>query len=106
MVPNSYPDFPDFRDHLRMLQGIAVTHPAAFSVGKDDHAERVWGELVSGNYFAVLGVQPQIGRVFLPDEYGDKPGAFPVAVISDRYWRSHYAADPGDRRQNHSREPA
>jgi predicted permease len=94
-VPNSYPDYQDFRDHLRLLQGIAVTHPAAFSVGKDDHAERVWGELVSGNYFAVLGVQPQLGRVFSSDEYGDKPGAFPVAVISDRYWRSHYAANPG-----------
>ena len=94
-VPNSYPDYQDFRDHLRLLQGIAVTHPAAFSVGKDDHAERVWGELVSGNFFAVLGVKPELGRIFSPDEYGDKPGAFPVAVISDRYWRSHYAADPG-----------
>ncbi|MGD0369459.1 MAG: ABC transporter permease, partial [Acidobacteriaceae bacterium] len=94
-VPNSYPDYQDFRDHLRMLEGIAVTRPAAFSVGKEDHAERVWGELVSGNFFAVLGVRPELGRMFLPDEYGDKPGAFPVAVISDRYWRSHYAADPG-----------
>ena len=94
-VPNSYPDYQDFRDHLRMLQGVAVTRPAPFSVGQEDHAERVWGELVSGNFFAVLGVQPELGRMFLPDEYGDKPGAFPVAVISDRYWRSHYAADPG-----------
>jgi predicted permease len=93
-VPNSYPDYQDFRDHLKLLEGIAVTHPAAFSIGKDDHAERVWGELVSGNFLAVLGVKPQVGRIFSPDEYGDKPGAFPVAVISDRYWRSHYAADP------------
>ncbi|HEX4311234.1 MAG TPA: ABC transporter permease, partial [Acidobacteriaceae bacterium] len=58
-----------------------------------DHAERVWGEMVSGNFFAVLGVKPQLGRVFSPDEYGDKPGAFPVVVLSDHYWRSHYAAD-------------
>ena len=94
-VPNSYPDYQDFRDHLRMLQGVAVTRPAPFSVGAEDHAERVAGELVSGNFFAVLGVQPELGRMFAPDEYGDKPGAFPVAVISDRYWRSHYAADPG-----------
>jgi hypothetical protein len=35
--------------------------PAAFSVGKEDHAERVWGELVSGNFFAVLGVKPEAG---------------------------------------------
>ena len=33
--------------------------------------------------------------MFLPAEYGDTPGAFPVAVISDRYWRSHFGADPG-----------
>jgi predicted permease len=94
-VPNSYPDFMDFRDHLKLFDGIAVTRPVAFSVGKEDHAERVWGELVSGNFFAVLGVKPELGRVFLPAEYGDKPGAFPLAVISDRYWRSHLDADPG-----------
>ena len=42
--------------------------------------------------FSALRRKP--GRVFLPSEYGDKPGAFPVAVISDRYWRSHFHADP------------
>jgi predicted permease len=94
-VPNSYPDYRDYRDHLQLLDGIAVTHPSAFSIGQDDHAERVWGELVSGNYFAVLGVKPELGRVFSANEYGDKPGAFPVVVLSDRYWRSHYRADPG-----------
>ena len=93
-VPNSYPDFIDFRDHLRLFDGIAVSHPAAFSVGPEYHAERVWGELVSGNFFAVLGVKPEAGRMFLPSEYGDAPGAYPVAVISDRYWRSHFAANP------------
>jgi predicted permease len=93
-VPNSYPDYIDFRDHLKLFDGIAVTHPIAFSVGREDHAERVWGELVSGNFFAVLGVQPEVGRFFLPAEYADKPNAFPLAVISDRYWRSHFAADP------------
>jgi predicted permease len=93
-VPNSYPDFIDFRDHLKQFDGIAVSHLSAFSVGTKDHADRVWGELVSGNFFSVLGVQPELGRLFLPSEYGDAPGAYPVAVISDRYWRSHYGADP------------
>jgi predicted permease len=93
-VPNSYPDFIDFRDRLKLFEGIAVSHVAAFSVGKEDHAERVWGELVSGNFFSVLGVKPEAGRLFLPSEYGDTPGAYPVAVISDRYWRSHYGANP------------
>ncbi|MGA9672298.1 MAG: ABC transporter permease [Terracidiphilus sp.] len=93
-VPNSYPDFIDFRDHLKLLDGIAVTKPVAFSVGREDHADRVWGELVSGNFFSVLGVTPEQGRVFLPAEYGDAPGSFPIVVISDRYWRSHLNADP------------
>ena len=93
-VPNSYPDFIDFRDRLKLFDGVAVTHVSAFSVGKENHAERVWGELVSGNFFAVLGVKAEAGRMFLPAEFGDVPGAYPVAVISDRYWRSHYGADP------------
>ena len=93
-VPNSYPDFQDFRDRLKLIDGIAVAHVSSFAVGREDHAERVWGELVSGNFFAVLGVQPEIGRLFLPAEFADAPGKFPIAVISDRYWRSHYAADP------------
>ena len=93
-VPNSYPDFIDFRDHLKNFDGFAVTRPVALSVGMADHAERVWGELVSGNFFAVLGVKPELGRVFLPSEYGDAPGSYPIAVISDRYWRTHYGADP------------
>ncbi len=93
-VPNSYPDFIDFRDRLKLFDGIAAAHVSAFSVGKEDHAERVWGELVSGNFFSVLGVKAEQGRMFSPSESGDVPGAYPVAVISDRYWRSHYGADP------------
>ena len=93
-VPNSYPDFQDFRDHLKLFDGIAATRPVAFSVGREEHSDRVWGELVSGNFFAVLGVQPEAGRVFLPAEYGDAPGKYPIVVISDRYWRSHFGADP------------
>ncbi|HEX3471765.1 MAG TPA: ABC transporter permease [Silvibacterium sp.] len=94
MVPNSFPDYKDFRDHLKLLEGFAMFRPAAFSVGLGDHAERVWGEFVSGDFFAVLGVKPEVGRIFAPEEYGDKPGAFPVVVVSDRYWRSHLGADP------------
>ncbi len=93
-VPNSYPDYIDFRDHLGdVFDGVAVTHINAFSVGNAEHSERVWGELVSGNYFGVLGVKPERGRLFLPAEYADAIGKFPIAVISDRYWRSHYNAD-------------
>lgn len=93
MVPNSYPDFRDFRDLLKSVD-VAVFHPAAFSVGPEGHGERIWGEMVSGNYFAVLGVQPEVGRLFQPAEVPDAAGKSPIAVVSDRYWRSHLGADP------------
>jgi len=93
-VTTSYLDYQDYRDHLKLLAGLAGARPAPLAVGEAEQAERVWGELVTGNYFAVLGVKPNLGRAFLPEEYADKPGAFPVAVISDRLWRSHFNADP------------
>lgn len=94
-ITSSYPDYKDFRDRLKLLDGIAVTRPAAFSVGSEEHSDRAWGELVSGNFFSVLGVKPEKGRLFLPSEYGDAVGKYPVAVISDQYWRTHFGADPG-----------
>ena len=94
-ITNSYPDYRDYRDHLKLLAGLAMAQPNALSIGEADHAQRIWGELVSGNYFAVLGVRPVLGRAFLPEEYGDKPGAYPVAVISHRLWRTRFNSDPG-----------
>jgi predicted permease len=94
-IPNSYPDYRDYRDHLKLLSGLAVATPNAFSIGEEDHAERVWGELVSGNYFSVLGVKPILGRVFSPDEYGDKQGGYPVAVIGESLWSRLFHRDPG-----------
>jgi predicted permease len=94
-VTTSYPDYRDYRDHLKLISGIAAATPNAFSLGEEDRAERVWGELVSGNYFAVLGVAPVLGRPFSPDEYGDKQGAYPVAVISHDLWKRRFHSDPG-----------
>jgi predicted permease len=90
----SYLDYRDYRDHLVSLSGLAATQLEPLSIGSEDHAQQVWGEMVTGNYFAVLGVKPMLGRVFSPDEYGYKPNGFPVAVISSRLWRSYFNADP------------
>jgi predicted permease len=90
----SYPDYRDYRDHLKLLSGLTVSRPAAMSLGDDEHAERVHGEMVSGNYFAVLGVKPILGRFFNSEEQGDKQGAYPVAVISDRLWARRFHSDP------------
>jgi len=56
---------------------------------------RVFGELVSGNYFAVLGVRATLGRTFSPNEFGDNEGAYPVAVIGHGLWQSVFNSDPG-----------
>jgi predicted permease len=94
-MTSSYPDYRDHRDHLKLLAGLAMTRPDALSIGEEDHAERIWGELVTGNYFAVLGVKPALGRFFSPEEYGDKQGGYPVAVISYSFWKRRFGASPG-----------
>lgn len=90
----SYPDFRDYRDHLKLSSVALAFQNNPLSLGEGDHAERVWAELVSGNYFDVMGVKPLLGRFFLPEEQGDAVGAYPVAVISARLWRSRFQGDP------------
>jgi len=88
----SYPDLIDFRDHLQLVRVGAARH-AVVSVGEPENSQQVAAQFVSGNYFDVLEVKPELGRVFTPEEYGDAPGAFPVAVISNRLWRSRFNSD-------------
>ena len=90
----SYRDYRDYRDNLTSFSGVAASLMNAFNVGPANNPRRIYGEYVSGNYFAVLGVKPVRGRAFLPSEYGDKTGAFPVAVISYRLWQSLFQGDP------------
>ena len=94
-VTTSYEDYRDYRAHLTLLDGLAVAQPRALSLGDGERVERVWGELVSGNYFAVLGVKPVLGRVFSPDEYGDRQGGYPVAVLSYGLWQRQFYGDRG-----------
>ena len=93
-VESSYLDFRDYRDNLKSISGLAAFRPIPLNIGETDHADRVFGMMVSGNYFNVLGVKAALGRVFLPSEYGDAEGAYPVVVISDQLWRNRFNADP------------
>jgi putative ABC transport system permease protein len=90
----SYRDYRDYRDSLKSFSGLAASLLNGFNVGPSDNPRRIYGEYVSGNYFAVLGVKPVRGRAFLPSENADNPGASPVAVISYRLWRSLFQGDP------------
>ena len=90
----SYPDFRDYRDSSRSLAGVIAFDQEPLSLGNENQAERVWAELVSGNFFDVLGVRPAAGRFFRAEEQEEAPGKHPVAVISARFWRRHFHADP------------
>jgi len=89
-VPTSYLDFRDFRDHLKLVESMSVAQPMALAVGNDVGVERVWSETVSGNFFDVLRVKPEIGRFFSGVERDDAQNAHAVAVISHSFWHSHY----------------
>jgi predicted permease len=90
----SWTDYRDYRDRLKGIAGVAVRRQCAFTLGDGQPARLTWGELVSGNYFDVLGVKPSLGRVFTQEEAGDGLAAYPVAVISDRLWHSYFHNDP------------
>ncbi len=93
LASSSYLDYRDYRDNLKLVSAVAIGRFTPLSVGANGNAERAWAELVSANYFDVLKVKPILGRSFLPEEGADKPGAFPVAVISYRMWQNRYRGD-------------
>src|SRR5215469_2752572 len=89
----TYPDIEAMRDGQQSLTGIAACNLAQMSLTGKGKPERVWGMVASANYFDVLGVQPILGRTFLPAE-DEKPGGAPVAVISYRLWQTHFGGMP------------
>lgn len=88
-----YPMYRDLRDRNTVFSGLIAASKATLGVEWNNHAESVPAEMVSGNYFAMLGVRPAVGRLFgTSDETA--PGANPVAVLSFDYWKSHLAEAP------------
>ena len=84
-------DCNDYRANVRSLADIALRYTAVFAVGERIQARPLWGEVVSTNYFDVLGIEPMIGRSFTAeDELGP-----PVVVISQLLWKSRFRGDPG-----------
>ena len=90
----SYPMYRDFRDGNRVFSGLLARFPISFSMSWHDQTERVYGDLVSGNYFDVLGVHAAIGRTFTPEE-DRRPGANPLVILSYGYWKRRFGGDPG-----------
>jgi predicted permease len=91
---NSYPLYQDLQRKSDVFSEVLCRRliPASVSVG--GNTERVTVEMVSGNYFTMLGVRPAAGRVFNSREDDQTYGGHPVAVLSYAYWTSRFARDP------------
>jgi predicted permease len=91
--PNSYPDYSDLRDHSQVFSGVAGHFYWPMSLKTAERPEIVMGQVVTSNYFTVLGVKPFLGRAFLPEE-NETPGGHPVAILSYRSWKNGFDSDP------------
>jgi predicted permease len=89
----SYPTYKDLRDRSDVLSSVLARFSVPLSVAGHGQTERASGELVSGNYFQVLGVPPAYGRAFTPDDE-TAAGANPVAMLSYGFWKRRFGADP------------
>lgn len=89
----SYPQWKDFTRQDTGLAEIVGSTGLPLSLTDGDQPELIWGEIVTGNYFAGLGVHPAVGRGFLPDE-DRAPGEKPVCVLSYNFWQRRYHGDP------------
>lgn len=89
----SFPMYRDLADQNQVFSGVLCRRSLPFSVSFNGRSERAVGELVSGSYFPVLGLQPALGRLFTPAEDQSRAGA-PLAVLGYGYWQSRFGADP------------
>jgi predicted permease len=92
---HSYPLYEDLRKRAEPLAEVLCRRMVPASVSVDNQTERVEAELVSGNYFSMLGVKPALGRVFNSQEDDQVYQGHPVVVLSHGYWVSRFGRDPG-----------
>ncbi|HTI65876.1 MAG TPA: ADOP family duplicated permease [Gemmatimonadaceae bacterium] len=84
--------FSIMRDNTQAFAALAAFRAASFNLGDSTSAERLDGIQATGDFFAVLGVPPQIGHFF--ERANETPGVDRVAVLSDAVWRRRFGADP------------
>ena len=89
----SLPDLRDFGRFSQVFAGTEASMPTPACLTFDRQPQWIQAEIVSANFFDLLGVRPILGRTFLPDE-DSKPGGNPVLVISERLWRAKFGATP------------
>jgi len=93
-VSFSYPDYRDLREQARAVCGLVALRQTAATLGGDGTSERAWIQMVSGNFFEVLGVDAALGRTLAPAD--DRvPEGHPVVVIGHALWQRRFGGDPG-----------
>jgi predicted permease len=91
----SYPDYRDLRARAQSFDGLVAFQLSTFSMARtrDEVAHMRMGMLVSDNFFSALGVQPAVGRSFLPEEASVAGGA-PTVVLGNDFWNEQFGHDP------------
>jgi predicted permease len=84
-------NYVDWKNQAQSFEDVAATHESSLNLTGDGEPERVETRRITHNFFSLLGVQPLIGRGFLPEE--DRPNANKVVVLSYPLWQSRYAGD-------------
>ena len=89
----SYPNFRDWQEQAQSVAELAAIRTRHLNVSNGEDAERLAGALITWNLFRLLGIEASIGRGLLQSD--DSPGAEPVVVLSEGFWRQRYASNPG-----------
>ena len=93
-APFSYPDYVDFkRATATTFSQVSISAYTVAPRDMGDHVESLMGEMVNGDYFPLLGLRPEIGRLLGPED-DVTPGGHPVVVISHDYWQRAFGGDP------------
>ena len=92
--PLSYPDYVNLRDNAKSLSGLIGYHDDYMIITGSAKPERIYGTLVTANYFEALGVRPILGRTLLSTESNERAGVA-EAVLGYDLWQSRFGGDPG-----------
>lgn len=84
-------NFVDWKNQNTVFENMAAFSPSTVTLTGDGEPVQMMGANTSAGYFAVVGVEPMIGRLFLPEEYA--PGKNQMVILGNAFWRSHYGGD-------------
>jgi len=92
-VGTSWPEYRDLRERLTSFREILAYKMVPLTIGASPNTFRAYGQLVSGNYFSALGLEPSLGRFPTPDEVS-RAGSEPVVIISQGFWKTRLGGAP------------